>query len=288
VGGVRHYVKFCDRLDFDDDAVDARISDLVPGSDWIHRKHWELALASLFLEDVGAVREDADILDVGAGQDSLLYWLANRVRRVVAVDRYGDGDFAGREANAGMLRYPEAFAPFAYRRNHLEVRHMDARRLEFEDASFDAVFSLSSIEHFGIPDGVRAAAAEIGRVLRPNGHAFIVTECFVTRHALQSPLVQSAVRLVTGGRRAAGARIRRRQEDVFTWREIVSQIVLPSGLQLMQDPLLSVSPVTFDNEMRIHPDGRVESESGSISPHIVVRARSGPFTSLALALQRAA
>jgi SAM-dependent methyltransferase len=288
VGGLRHYVKLCDRQDFDDAEIDARIAELVPGSDWIHRKHWELALASLFLEDIGAVHEDADVLDVGAGQDSLLYWLANRVRRVVAVDLYGEGEFAGREAASGMLSDPEAFAPFPYRRDHLEVRHMDARRLEFEDETFDAVFSLSSIEHFGIPEGVRAAAAEIGRVLRPGGHAFIVTECFVARHPVQSPLVQSTVRLVTGGRRAAGATIRRRQEDVFTWREIVAQIVRPSGLRLMQEPDLHVSPATFENEMHVHPDGRVESESGLASPHIVVRARSGAFTSLALALEKAA
>src|SRR4051812_46407977 len=80
----RQYVKLCDVADFDDEAIAGRIEDLVPGASGFHRKHWELALTSLFLEEVGVVREDAEILDVGAGQDPLLYWLANRVGRVVA------------------------------------------------------------------------------------------------------------------------------------------------------------------------------------------------------------
>ena len=41
--------------------------------------------------------------------------------------------------------------------------------LEFEDGSFDAVFSLSSIEHFGSWADIRRSAEEIGRVLRPGG-----------------------------------------------------------------------------------------------------------------------
>ena len=61
---------------------------------------------------------------------------------------------------------------------------MDGRRLTFPDASFDAVFTVSSIEHFGAPGDVARAAAEIGRVLRPGGHALIITECLVHYHPL--------------------------------------------------------------------------------------------------------
>jgi ubiquinone/menaquinone biosynthesis C-methylase UbiE len=56
---------------------------------------------------------------------------------------------------------------------------MDAKELEFEDGSFDAVFSLPSIEHFGTWADIRRSAREIGRVLRPGGAAFIATECFL-------------------------------------------------------------------------------------------------------------
>jgi SAM-dependent methyltransferase len=56
------------------------------------------------------------------------------------------------------------------------VRHMNALELEFEDESFDAVFSSSSIEHFGDFGDVRRAVEEIHRVLRPGGVAALSTE----------------------------------------------------------------------------------------------------------------
>ena len=89
-----------------------------------------------------------------------------------------------------MLNDPASFSPYPYRESHLEARQMDAKELEFEDGSFDAVFSLSSIEHFGSWADIRRSAEEIGRVLRPGGAAFVVTECFLGRSLLSPPVVQ--------------------------------------------------------------------------------------------------
>jgi SAM-dependent methyltransferase len=282
---TRQYVKLCDVQDFADPDLQLLIAELVPGATGIHRKHWELARAALFLQEVDAARNGAAILDVGAGQDRLLYWLANRVRSVVAIDLYGEGEWASGEADAAMLANPAAFAPFPYREGALEVRHMDARQLEFPDASFDAVVSLSSIEHFGGPAGIRRAATEIGRVVKPGGHAFLVTECFVSRHPFNSPLVQTAVRLTTLNRRARAAKPRRRMEDVLTWREIVANIIRPSGLRLMQPLDRSLTQGTFANVVRIL-EGRLVYTNGPESPHILLRARGAPFTSVALALEK--
>lgn len=59
------------------------------------------------------------------------------------------------------------------RRGSVEARVSDGRALEFEDASFDAVFSVSVLEH--IPDdGDSAAIRELIRVTRPGG-TIIVT-----------------------------------------------------------------------------------------------------------------
>jgi SAM-dependent methyltransferase len=283
---AHHYVKFCDAADFADPEIAQMIRELVPGANGLHRKHWELALGALFLEEVGAIREDAAILDVGAGQDRLLYWLANRVSRVVATDLYGDGHWAAREAAPSMLDDPARFAPFPYRESALEVHHMDARELGFPDATFDAVFSLSSIEHFGGPVGIRRAAAEIGRVLKPGGHAFIATECFVARHPLDSPIVQTLIRIGTLNRRARGATPRRRVEEVMTWKEIVRDVVRPSKLLLMQPLDRTLTDATFTNVMRVVSGGRVVSEMGVDFPHILVRLRSAPFTSVALVLEK--
>ena len=183
----RQYVKLCDLRDFDDPAVQERIDDIVPGLDptqRVQRKNWEYALLTLFLEDAGLLGEETRILSVGAGHETVLFWLANRVDKVVATDIYGEGLFSGLEADRSMLNDPASFSPYPYRESHLEVRHMDAKQLEFDEGSFDAVFSLSSIEHFGSWADIRRSAEEMGRVLRPGGVAFVVTECFLGRSLL--------------------------------------------------------------------------------------------------------
>ncbi len=53
---------------------------------------------------------------------------------------------------------------------------MDAKQLDFEDDSFDAIFSSSSIEHFGDFPDVRRSVEEMFRVLRPGGVLALATE----------------------------------------------------------------------------------------------------------------
>jgi SAM-dependent methyltransferase len=60
-------------------------------------------------------------------------------------------------------------------RMDVDVRYMDARALTFPDASFDFVFSNSVFEHI---DGVDKAAAEIARVLKPGGSAWLEIHLF--------------------------------------------------------------------------------------------------------------
>ena len=288
-GVRRQYVKLCDRRDFDDPELRATIRDIVPGLEpeaELERKYWEYALLALFMQEVGALREDAQVLAVGAGHEAPLFWLANRVGRIVATDIYGAGGFADREADRSMLDDPASFAPYPYRRDRLEVRWMDARRLDVPDASFDFVFSLSSIEHFGGPGDIAQAASEIGRVLRPGGHACVVTECFTRSNPLDSPAVQTAIRVLTLGRRCSVATPRRRVDEVFRPRELETRIVRPSGLRLMQSLDTALSPETFDNMARLHPDGRLETSSGCRQPHIVLAGHGAPWTSVCLALEK--
>ena len=292
----RQYVKLCDLRDFGDPEVRERIRSIVPGHDEraeLRRKFWEYAMLTLFLEDVGKLDERAVALSVGAGHEEVLFWLTNRIQRVVAIDIYGQGTFA--EADDAMLRDPARFAPYPYRQDRLDVRRMDARSLEFEDAAFDVVFSLSSIEHFGSTRDIQQAAREIGRVLRPGGHGFIVTECFLSRHLTNSRVLQTAVRMATRGRVCENASLRRRALDVLTPRELESLIVRPSGLQLVQPLDLSLSAETWENVIRWSGPGQYEPASGEPWPHIILRAAlSAPlarvegaaFTSVALALAK--
>jgi SAM-dependent methyltransferase len=146
----------------------------------MHRKPYEFAQLIFGCRRLGALREDATVLSVGAGHEGVLYWLANHVGHVMATDLY-EGESVwqrnqGREGNPDVLSHPEAYAPFPYRRDRLTFRRMDARQLDFPDASFDVAYSLSSIEHIGGLEGAAASLREMARVLTPGGILAVATE----------------------------------------------------------------------------------------------------------------
>ena len=284
----RQYAKLCDIHDFDEE-LQQRIREIDPQLELggvLHRKYWEFALLALFADDVGALRDDARVLSVAAGHEPVLFWLANRVGKIVATDIYGEGEFAYREAATSMLHEPAAFAPFPYREDRLEVLHMDGTSLEFEDDSFDLVFTLSSIEHFGSLANVERAANEVGRVTRPGGHAFVTTECFVGRHPLNSRLVQTLIRGVTFGRRCQTATPRRRMLTVFTPEELKRHVVRPTRLKLMQRLERDVSNDSWDNLIRWRGAGELTPRTDEPLPHVLLQAHGSPWTSAALPLQK--
>jgi SAM-dependent methyltransferase len=254
----------------------------------VERKVWEIGMLVLFLREAGLLRDDIEALAVGAGTERVLFWLADHLGRVVATDIYGEGPFSSGEAPASMLENPSGHAHGPYREDRLEVRFMDARRLEFEDESFDLVFSLSSIEHFGSPAEIERAAREIGRVLRRGGHAVIATDCFARRHPLNSAPADFAVRLATLGRRYRVATPRRRAvvSEVFTPRELERRIIEPSGLRLLQPLDPSLSEDTWQTATRIFRDGSREDRPEGLYPFVLLRASRSFFTSVCLVLQK--
>jgi SAM-dependent methyltransferase len=275
----RQYVKLCDIRDFDDPELRASTTS-VPASScrYTCTASTGSSRCYLFLEDSGLLREDARVLSVGAGHETVLFWLANRVAKVVATDIYGEGSFSEQAADRTMLTEPASFSPYPYRESHLEVRHMDARKLEFPDNSFDAVFSLSSIEHFGSWADIRRSASEIGRVLRHGGSAYIATECFLGRSAF-------GPRAVQGARSRLGGTIR-----IFTPRTLMSVIVGPSGLELVQ-PLDTTAPETSANVIELDRDGGITSTTGADYPHIALRVKrlgihTQSWTSVGLAMSK--
>ena len=144
----------------------------------MHRKAYELAQTIFGLQRLGKLTADTTVLSVGAGHEPILYWLANHTHRVAATDLY-EGEWQAkfaREGDPGVLADPSTFAPFPYRREGLSFLRMDGAHLGFVDASFDVVYSLSSIEHFGGVDGARGSVAEMARVLKPGGILALATE----------------------------------------------------------------------------------------------------------------
>lgn len=286
---MRQLAKLCDVRDFEDADVLRVLRDILPERDplaHVERKVWEFAMLALFLEEVGRLEEGTQALAIGAGDERMVFWLANRIGRVVATDIYGEGSFAEREATGSMLTDPASHAPFPYREDRLEVRYADARDLPFPDASFDAAFSLSSIEHFGGASDVARSAREMGRLLKPGGHAMVVTECFVRLHPLETALADSAVRALTLNAKRRGATARRRLIEGFTPRELQTRIVRPSGLELMQPLDLSLSAESWENLTITHGDGRLEPATGEFYPHVLLQSGRSVFTSVCLPLRK--
>jgi SAM-dependent methyltransferase len=290
----RQYCKLCDRRDFDDPELIETVRSILPERDpltHMERKVWEYAMLALFLRDTGRLGDDTRALAVGAGDERIVFWLANHLGRVVATDIYGEGEFAGETARPSMLDDPAAHAPFAYRHDHLEVRWMDGRELQFPDGSFDVVFSMSSIEHFGSPREIKRAAREMGRVLRPGGHAFVTTECLVFLHWVNWAGVDFAIRAGTLGRKRRKATPWRRAVvgEVFTPRELRRRVVRPSALDLMQPLDLSLSEETWDNVTLTADWGRIVGpRTGDFYPHLLLHTGRAVFTSVALALEKPA
>ena len=289
----RHYAKQVSVEDFDDPEVLAAIRDVVPERDpraHVERKVWEFAMLAMFFADVGVLDDESTVLAVGAGDERVVFWLAERVGKVIATDTYGEGAFAGREADRAMLLDPASRSPYpSFREDRLEVRSMDARALDLPDGSVDAAYSLSSFEHFGGPEDIARAAAELGRVLKPGGHAMVVTEGFVRLHPLNTAKVDNAIRALTLGRKRRAATPQRRANlgEVLTEQELHELVVAPSGLELLQPLKMGVSARTWANLTSTEGvEGRLSPRSGAFHPHLLLQADRSVYTSVALPLRK--
>lgn len=85
--------------------------------------------------------------------------LATRARRVAAID------IAPSVLRAAAARYPD-----------VDIVAADVRRLPFADASFDAVVSNSTLDHFGARGEIRAALSGLHRVLRSGGRLVLTMD----------------------------------------------------------------------------------------------------------------
>ncbi len=182
------HCKLCELEDFADPELRELIRD-VYSSDREHfgdpefpsgreyRKYWEVAMTLRAFRSLGVLRDDARVLGVGAGREATVYWLTRHVGEVVATDLYRTEDnWSGSDSSADMLTDPGRYWDEEWNPERLTVKHMDALDLSFEDESFDAIFSSSSIEHFGDFPDVRRAVEEMHRVLRPGGILALATE----------------------------------------------------------------------------------------------------------------
>ena len=158
---------------------------------------------------------------------------------------------------------------------------MDARHLRFPDGVFDFVFSLSSIEHFGGPADIEQAAADIGRVVRPEGHACVVTEYVRATPPTRLAADPDRMRAVTLGRRcgnrdpaaARGGRLHPARAPQPDRRPVRPATMQELDLRYRRRPLTVA----------------LRGAGGSIerrTPHILLRAHGAPWTSICLVLEK--
>lgn len=142
-----------------------------------YRKYWEVAMTARAFKDLGVLRDQAQVLGVGAGYEATIFWLTTKVGQVIATDLYeADDAWSETDSSAEMLTDPGKFWSGDWDPDRLVVRDMNALELDFPDDHFDAVFSSSSIEHFGGFVEIRRSIEEIYRVLKPGGVAALATE----------------------------------------------------------------------------------------------------------------
>jgi SAM-dependent methyltransferase len=230
-----------------------------------HRKSWEWAHTLLGLEKLRALNPDGVALGVAAGNETLLFELTRHMRWVFATDIYGSGTFNHYEAQGTMLVDPDRFARGPYNRNRLVVQYMNALDLRYEEATFDVVFCLSSMEHFGGMNGAKQGLAEMARVLKPNGILAITTECIVNN----APHLTSSPNL-----------------ELFSPETLQDLLTSSAHLQMIEEFDHTITPLTLATCISLKKAVEDSRIGRGEFPHIVLELEGRQFTSGAAFLRK--
>ena len=196
-----------------------------------HRKTWEYVHIVYTLRSQGYLHPDNRGLAIGAGRESVLYYLAANVDHITGIDLY-EGKYLGGEDERDIPQHPQKYAPFLYPDSHLALTRMDSRALTFSDESFDFLFSASSIEHFGSRVDIERSIGEMFRVLKPGGACVITTELKLNKLGTRIPntrilpLAELVALFNRCGFQLAGEDVDIQLED----RHVRHWVVLPHGL----------------------------------------------------------
>ena len=127
-----------------------------------------------------AWRGDERVLDVGCGLGLFLIGAAKRLStgRAVGIDKWQQEDLSNNSA-AGALNNAmiEGVA------EKVEVHTGDARKLPFDDASFDVVLSSMALHNIYNAGERQTTVREIARVLKSDGHLLIMDVLHTRKYA---------------------------------------------------------------------------------------------------------
>lgn len=235
---------------------------------------WQNAMSLRVFDQFGLFEMPGGLVaGVGAGMGDLAFHLASQGAVVVAADRYLDATPLSVYSPADMLVRPQGYSNRTYPRGGVIPLHTDPRALALPTGFFDAVYAANVLEHLSSAEEVHAAAAEIGRVLKPGGIASISTE-FLIRAPEQATWSPGNWHL-------------------FTPELIESTIVAPSGLAFVdREYETQPSEVTFAGK-RILTDFAEQSRSfkdlkaaRNLHPNLVMYHDGFLFCSIHITLQK--
>lgn len=220
-----------------------------------HRKLWEYIHIVHVLKNAGYLYSQNRGLAIGAGREYILYFLAHKVNKIIGIDIY-EGEFLGGEDERDIPLRPEKFAPFLYPRENLDLIRMDSRQLEFENNSFDFVFSVSSIEHFGSKREIQKSINEMYRILKPGGICVITTELKLNRLGVNIP-----------------------NTKIFNLEKLLDMFK-SCGFDMMgEKPVVEIEQESLENWVKL-------PEEIHKRPHVIMRSFKTIFTSVLLAFTK--
>jgi ubiquinone/menaquinone biosynthesis C-methylase UbiE len=114
---------------------------------------------------------DEKVLDVGCGRGLMLIFAAKRLvtGKAVGVDIWDNRDQAGNHPENTLKN-----AQIEEVADRIEIKNSDARKLPFEDNTFDVVVSNKVFHNITNRDERKRAIIEIARVLKPGGWLGII------------------------------------------------------------------------------------------------------------------
>jgi len=116
----------------------------------------------------GELKDDMVVLDAGAGHSCLQKYLCKKVKKVFNVD-----------IDPAVTSHEKEFA-------NLTAVVADIRKMPFPDASFDAVYCISVLEHVG--DDPLESVNECMRVLKPGGKFYLTVDVSIEPSPYDFPM----------------------------------------------------------------------------------------------------
>jgi SAM-dependent methyltransferase len=263
----------------------------------VHRKLWEWCMALRLLErwlpefrptskNLAAPARPLQALGVAAGTEPILYLLASRGVNVTATDIYGKGTFAV-DTNYGEVLKADTATMRRFSRGitgweeagKLRFQYMDARglRAAFPNATWDIVFSFSSIEHFGGRTQTARAVQQMAHQVRPGGLLILTTELVVAGHMVH-------VEIPASGSNPAEV------HEFLTPGLLEEHVIAPAlkaGLRLIEPIDFSISRATLEGAHDYIV--LLEKTAPCPLPHLLLNdipTHGGAYTSIFLAFER--